>query len=46
MKADVAPPLSICGAPGARTILKIMDTTRQMAPLMENLGKYGMKVSN
>ncbi len=22
-----------------------MDTTRQMAPLMENLGKYGMKVS-
>lgn len=43
--AAMVPPLSICGTPGARTILKIMDTTRQMAPLMENLGKYGMKVS-
>lgn len=41
----MSPPLSICGTPGARTILKLMDTTRQMAPLMENLGKYGMKVS-
>lgn len=45
MDAAVVPPISICGTPGARTILKIMDTTRQMAPLMENLGKYGMKVS-
>jgi hypothetical protein len=45
IKADITPPLSICGTPGARTILAIMDTTRQMAPLMENLGKYGMKVS-
>lgn len=45
VKVDITPPLSICGTPGARTILKIMDTTRQMAPLMENLGKYGMKVS-
>ena len=45
IKAEILPPLSICGTPGARTILKIMDTTRQMAPLMENLGKYGMKVS-
>jgi tetratricopeptide (TPR) repeat protein len=45
VKADITPPLSICGTPGARTILKIMDTTVQMAPLMENLGKYGMKVS-
>jgi tetratricopeptide (TPR) repeat protein len=45
LKADITPPLSICGTPGARTILKIMDTTRQMAPLMENLGKHGMKVS-
>jgi len=43
--AAVVPPISICGTPGARTILKIMDTTQQMAPLMENLGKYGMKVS-
>jgi len=45
VNAAVVPPLSICGTPGARTILKIMDTTRQMAPLMENLGKYGMKVT-
>jgi tetratricopeptide (TPR) repeat protein len=45
VRADITPPLSICGTPGARTILKIMDTTRQMAPLMTNLGKYGMKVS-
>jgi tetratricopeptide (TPR) repeat protein len=45
VKADLTPPLSICGTPGARTILKIMDTTRQMAPLMENLGKHGMKVT-
>ncbi len=45
INAEILPPLSICGTPGARTILKIMDTTRQMAPLMENLGKYGMKVS-
>ncbi|MBL7873263.1 MAG: hypothetical protein JNM78_16715 [Cyclobacteriaceae bacterium] len=45
IKLNIAPPLSICGAPGARTILKIMDTTRQMAPLMTNLGKYGMNVS-
>lgn len=45
VNADITPPLSICGTPGARTILKIMDTTVQMAPLMENLGKYGMKVT-
>jgi tetratricopeptide (TPR) repeat protein len=45
VKADITPPLSICGTPGGRTILKIMDTTRQMAPLMTNLGKYGMNVS-
>jgi hypothetical protein len=45
LKAEMVPPLSICGTPGARTILKIMDTTRQMAPLMTNLGSYGMKVS-
>lgn len=45
LKAGVIPPLTLCGTPGARTILKLMDTTKQMAPLMENLGKYGMKVS-
>lgn len=45
VRADMVPPLSLCGTPGARTILKIMDTTVQMAPLMENLGKHGMKVT-
>lgn len=37
-------PISLCGSPGARTILKLMDTTKQMAPLMNNLGKYGMPI--
>jgi tetratricopeptide (TPR) repeat protein len=45
LDAEINPPLSICGTPDARTIIKIMDTTRQMAPLMENLGKYGMKIT-
>jgi tetratricopeptide (TPR) repeat protein len=45
IRAGLVPPLTLCGTPGARTILKLMDTTRQMAPLMENLGKYGMKVT-
>jgi tetratricopeptide (TPR) repeat protein len=45
IRSGISPPLSLCGTPGARTILKLMDTTQQMAPLMENLGKYGMKVN-
>lgn len=45
LESEITPPLSVCGSPGARTILKIMDTTRQMAPLLENLGNYGMVVS-
>ncbi len=45
LKSEITPPLSICGTPGARIILKIMDTTRQVAPLLYNLGKHGMKVS-
>jgi len=45
INAEVVPPVSICGTPGARTIIRIMDTTRQMAPLMENLGKYGMSIT-
>lgn len=45
VKAGIIPSISLCGTPGARTILALMDTTKQMAPLLENLGKYGMKVS-
>ena len=45
LNASIVPPISLCGSPGARTILSIMDTTRQMAPLLENLGSYGMPVS-
>ncbi|MBX2895572.1 MAG: hypothetical protein KF763_09015 [Cyclobacteriaceae bacterium] len=45
IQVTVVTPPSICGTPGARTVLKIMDTTRQMAPLLENLGKYGMKIT-
>lgn len=45
VESQIIPPISICGTPGARTILKIMDTTRQMAPLMDNLGDYSRKVS-
>ncbi len=44
IKSGIVTPLSLCGSPGARAILKIMDTTQQMAPLL-NLGDYGMKAS-
>ncbi|MBL7845246.1 MAG: hypothetical protein JNK44_15385 [Cyclobacteriaceae bacterium] len=45
INAGIVPLISLCGTPGARTILALMDTTRQIAPLLENLGTYGMKVS-
>lgn len=45
IKGGMVPPLSLCGSPGARTILKIMDTTQQMAPLLTNLGDYAFIVS-
>jgi tetratricopeptide (TPR) repeat protein len=45
VKAGIVSPLTLCGTPGARVILKLMDTTKQMAPLLENLGKYGMRVT-
>src|SRR5688572_3271062 len=44
ISTGIIPPISLCGSPGARTILKLMDTTKQMAPLMNNLGKYGMPI--
>jgi tetratricopeptide (TPR) repeat protein len=37
-------PESLCGTPGPKTILKLMDTSRQMAPLMTNLGSHKMKI--
>jgi tetratricopeptide (TPR) repeat protein len=45
ISSGITAPISLCGTPGARTILKLMDTTRQMAPLMDNLGKYGMSIT-
>ncbi|MCE2956986.1 MAG: tetratricopeptide repeat protein [Bacteroidota bacterium] len=42
---NITPPISLCGQPGARAILQLMDTTQQMAPLLNNLGSYGMTVS-
>jgi tetratricopeptide (TPR) repeat protein len=42
---NITPPISLCGQPGARAILQLMDTTQQMAPLLNNLGSYGMPVS-
>ena len=44
-KTAITPPVSICGTAGARAILKVMDTTRQMAPWMNNLGNYKFHVS-
>ncbi len=38
-------PISVCGSPDAHLILKLMDTTRQMAPWMDNLGDYSYKIS-
>lgn len=45
VKEGITAPISLCGSPGARVILKLMDTTRQMAPLLSNLGDYQMKVT-
>lgn len=45
VQVNIIPPITLCGSPGARTILEIMDTTRQMAPLLDNLGNYGMPVN-
>ena len=38
-------PISVCGSPDAHLILKLMDTTRQMAPWMDNLGDYSYTIS-
>ena len=45
IQLGIVAPVSLCGSPGARTILKLMDTTKQMAPLLTNLGNYSMKIS-
>lgn len=44
VQSGMVAPISLCGSPGARSILKLMDTTRQMAPLMTNLGDYAMPI--
>ncbi|MBL7850455.1 MAG: hypothetical protein JNN04_06105 [Cyclobacteriaceae bacterium] len=38
-------PISLCAAPSSAAAVKVMDTTRQIAPLLTNLGEYGFKVT-
>lgn len=38
-------PASLCATPASAAALKVMDTTRQIAPLLTNLGDYGMKIT-
>lgn len=38
-------PASLCASPASAEALKIIDTTRQIAPLLTNLGSYGFKIS-
>jgi tetratricopeptide (TPR) repeat protein len=37
--------ISLCGSPGPRAILELMDTTKQIAPLLTTLGNYKMAVT-
>lgn len=36
---------SLCAAPASAAALKVMDTTRQIAPLLTTLGDYGFKIT-
>lgn len=38
-------PSSLCAAPASATVLKELDTTRQIAPLLTTLGDYGFKIT-
>lgn len=38
-------PVSVCGTPESAAVLKQLDTTRQIAPLLTNLGPYGFKIT-
>jgi tetratricopeptide (TPR) repeat protein len=40
-----SPFIALCGSPGPRTILALMDTTTQVAPLLTTLGNYKMPVT-
>ncbi|NJN41239.1 MAG: hypothetical protein HC811_02335 [Flammeovirgaceae bacterium] len=37
--------LGLCGVTKIKSVLKLIDTTKQIAPLLENLGSYTFKVS-
>lgn len=37
--------ISLCGSPGPRAILTLMDTNKQIAPLLSTLGNYKMPVT-
>jgi tetratricopeptide (TPR) repeat protein len=41
-----APALSLCGAVSNKTVIKLMDTTRQIVPLFKGLGDHAMKVTS
>lgn len=38
-------PASLCATPASAEAIKIIDTTRQIAPLLTNLGDYQFKIS-
>lgn len=41
----LASSLGLCGITKIKTVLKLIDTTKQIAPLLSNLGDYSFKVS-
>lgn len=38
-------PTALCASPTPSSALKVVDTTRQIAPLLTNLGDYGFRIS-
>ncbi len=38
-------PASLCGSPASAEAIKVMDTTKQIAPLLSNLGDYGFRIT-
>ena len=38
-------PIAMCGLSTSSAIIKLIDTTRQIAPLMTNLGDYSFRIS-
>lgn len=38
-------PVSLCATPSSAAAVKVIDTTRQIAPLLDNLGNYSFKIT-